>query len=591
MSAHSDNHNSPFVVGVSGHRDLHPDTLEALRAEVTRFLEALKRHLPDTELRIMAGMAAGADLLVVRTALDLGFGVDAVLPMPLAQYAADFDPEALASLNTMLAHPQLRCRELPLAAPAERGAADGTVRDRHYSKLSRSLIRGSSVLLTLWDGQPSPLPAGTADTVLRFLGVRTDRNRDDLQLQFADAPADQEDLPARFVYWIPAVRARSTPGPDARRPCYLAGLGDNALLRLPAMPRRLEIHLRSLNIYNREYQHYLGRWRAPPAPDSLLGALPAALALEPREVPVLERIDAQYGKADGLAMYFQRRSDQLFAFLNLVAFAMGLAYLTYEKFMSTRVLLLLYLLILVSSVGLYRVLHERHWFAKHLMCRALAETLRVKFYLRLAHGDQLVDAEEMLSLSSVNRFHGFGWISHVLTAVEAPPADDNWAAHATGSAADGVEIAWIENQCRYFVRKVAQLRRNSERTKWLKRVLFAILLAVILILLLLGETATSHRLFGGGVPLERALTFIIGVVAVLLASWELHQNKMANRELLWQYRNQLKHFSRARAQLSRTFAAGRRLEIIAELGKDSLMESYLWTIHRFHREHEPPGRA
>jgi hypothetical protein len=585
----SNNRNSPFVVGVSGHRDLHPDTLEGLRREVIRFLEALKSRLPDTELRVMAGMAAGADLLVVRTALDLGLGVDAVLPMPLAQYAADFDPEALASLNTLLAHPQVRCRELPLAEPADPGAADGTVRDLHYSKLSHSLIRGSSLLLTLWDGEPTPLPAGTADTVLRYLGVRTDRNRGDLHLQFTDAAADEEDLPARFAYWIPTVRARSNAAPDARSPCYLAGLGDNALLRLPAMPRRLEIHLRSLNIYNREYQHYLARWRSPPAPDSLLDALPAALALAPREVPVLACIDAQYGKADALAMYFQKRSDQLFAFLNLVAFVMGLAYLTYEKFMSTRVLLLLYLLILVSSVGLYYVLHERHWFAKHLMCRALAETLRVKFYLRLAHGDHLVDAEEMLSLSSVNRFHGFGWIGHVLTAVEAPARDDAWAGQA--SAADGVDLAWIENQCRYFRKKVAQLRRNSERSKWLKRILFGILLAVILVLLLLGESAANHRLFGGGVPLERVLTFVIGVVAVLLASWELHQNKMANRELLWQYRNQLKHFSRARAQLSRTFAAGRRLEVIAELGKDSLMESYLWTIHRFHREHEPPGRA
>lgn len=585
------NRNSPFVVGVSGHRDLHPDTLEPLRREVTRFLEALKSLLPDTELRVMAGMAAGADLLVVRTALDLGLGVDAVLPMPLEQYAADFDPEALAALNTLLAHPQLRCRELPLAAPGGAGTADGVVRDLHYLRLSRTLIRGSSVLLALWDGQPSPLPAGTADTVLRYLGVRTNRNRDDLQLQFTDAAADQEDLPAKFAYWIPAERARSNPVPHRQPPpCYLAGFGDNALLRLPAMPRRLEIHLRSLNIYNQEYRHYLSRWPAPLAPDSLLKALPPALVLGRHEVPALERIDAQYGKADALAMYFQKRSDQLFAFLNLVAFAMGLAYLTYEKFMSTRVLLLLYLLILVSSVALYYMLHERHWFAKHLMCRALAETLRVKFYLRLAHGDHLVDAEEMLSLSSVNRFHGFGWIGHVLTAVEAPAEDEAPAAQAAGSAADGLDLAWIENQCRYFVKKVAQLRRNSERTKWLKRILFGILLAVILILLLLGESAESHRLFGG-VPLAKALTFIIGVVAVLLASWELHQNKMANRELLWQYRNQLKHFSRARAQLSRTFAAGRRLEVIAELGKDSLMESYLWTIHRFHREHEPPGRG
>jgi hypothetical protein len=254
--------------------------------------------------------------------------------------------------------------------------------------------------------------------------------------------------------------------------------------------------------------------------------------------------------------------------------------------MSTRLLLFAYLLILTSSVGVYYFLHERHWFAKHLMCRALAETLRVKFYLRLARGDQLVDAEEVLSLSGINRFHGFGWIGHVLIGIEAPPSEGGLAG---GELRGGVDLAWIENQRQYFVRKVAKLKRSSVRTKWLKRILFGVILAVVLILLLLGERAAERLVLG--VPLENALTFLVGLVAVTLASWELHQNKMASRELLWQYRNQLKHFSRASAQLARTLAAGRRLEILVALGKDSLMESYLWTIHRFHREHEPPGRA
>jgi hypothetical protein len=123
----------------------------------------------------------------------------------------------------------------------------------------------------------------------------------------------------------------------------------------------------------------------------------------------------------------------------------------------------------------------------------------------------------------------------------------------------------------------------------MKRILFGVIIAVVLILLLLGERARERLLLG--IPVENALTFLIGLMAVTLASWELHQNKMASRELLWQYRNQLKHFSRASAQLARTLATGRRLEILVALGKDSLMESYLWTIHRFHREHEPPGRA
>jgi hypothetical protein len=54
---------SPFVVGVSGHRDLRADDLPRLRAAVAEILGELKEHLPDSELRIAAGMAIGADLM------------------------------------------------------------------------------------------------------------------------------------------------------------------------------------------------------------------------------------------------------------------------------------------------------------------------------------------------------------------------------------------------------------------------------------------------------------------------------------------------------------------------------------------------
>jgi len=94
---------------------------------------------------------------------------------------------------------------------------------------------------------------------------------------------------------------------------------------------------------------------------------------------------------------------------------------------------------------------------------------------------------------------------------------------------------------------------------------------------------------GLGVSLHNLLTFCMGFLAVLLGVWELHQDKMATRELLWQYRNQLNHFSRARTLLSRITEQSRRNAVLEELGRDSLMESYLWTIHRYHREHEPPS--
>ena len=255
MTDQSNSNVSPFVVGVSGHRDLHPDALQHLRDAVATILKQLQGHLPDSELRMMAGMAAGADLLAVQTALELGLGVDAVLPMPLAQYAADFDPESLNLLESLLAHPKIRRRELRGCNSCEEadGPAGRARRDARYATLTRDLSHGCSLLIALWDGEASLLPGGTADTVLRFLGARTDLNKDDDRLHFSVARPEHE-LPARLVYWIPAARAKRGVVSLLGTPCFLAGLGDNKLQRLSAMSRSLERHLRLLDAYNREFR-------------------------------------------------------------------------------------------------------------------------------------------------------------------------------------------------------------------------------------------------------------------------------------------------------------------------------------------------
>jgi hypothetical protein len=99
--------NSPFVVGVSGHRDLAPDGVAAVRDAVKNFVQEIRGHLPHTELKILTGMARGADLLVAQVALELGLHVEAVLPMPLSQYAADFDPQSLAVFHELLRNPNV----------------------------------------------------------------------------------------------------------------------------------------------------------------------------------------------------------------------------------------------------------------------------------------------------------------------------------------------------------------------------------------------------------------------------------------------------------------------------------------------------
>lgn len=570
------------MVGVSGHRDLDPDGTDGLRAAVTAFVQQLQGHLPDTELRLIVGMAEGADLLVAETALGLGVPVEAVLPMPLEHYAADFDDATLAHLKELLRRPQVRCVALSAdAAGAGPAPHSREQRDTMYAHLTDTLIRRSSLLLALWDGRGSHLPGGTADTVLRYLGVRNDDNKESDTIQFIEAAEEPESAP-RLVYWAPAVRSSASADAPVRAPCYLAGAGDNVLQVLRTMPERLERQLAELNAYNLEYRRLSAAGRLA-TPESLIASLPARAALPPGAM--LEDIDAQYGKADALAVYYQRRSDRLFDLFAFMAFAMGVAYLIYEKLTESRALLIAYLVTLLTSLGVYYVLQGKRWFGKHLTYRALAETLRARFYLRLAGADQRMDAGEVLALSGIEKFRGFSWIGFVLKGIEA--ADDH-VEPDRGLETQSVERAWIEGQFGYFTRKVARLERASRRVKHMRHFLFVAILVVISLLFAFGDQL--HRIdVGLGIPLKNILTFSMGFLAVLLGVWELHQDKMATRELLWQYRNQLSHFARARAQLARMSTPRRRNDVLVELGKDSLMESYLWAIHRYHREHEPPA--
>lgn len=572
--------NSPFTVGVSGHRDLDGADLPRLREAVTDFVRQLKEHLPDTDVRLIVGMAAGADLLVAETAADLGVSVEAVLPMPLAHYAEDFDADTFACLQQLLRHPRVRCVELSTGGAAA-GPHTAAERDRMYANLTASLIRRSSLLLALWDGKVSPLPGGTADTVLRYLGVRSEEDSGSDELEFV-ASGEEADITERLVYWTPALRSGSAAAAVPRTPCYLWSGGERTLHVQQAMPAHFRRLLTELNAYNLEQRHLEGGV----ARSSLMDALPASVSAADRQR--LQDIDDQYGKADALAVHYQHRSDRLFDLFGIMAFAMALAYLVYEKLTESRMLLLAYVTTLLTSLLVYYVLQGKRWFGKHLTYRALAETLRARFYLRLAGADQRVDAAEVLALSGIDRFRGFGWIVLVLKGIEPPDVRDEPFRMLGEAAARSVEQSWIDNQHAYFTRKVQRLERSSRRVARLRRTLFVAILLVISVLFLFGN-ALHHIDMGLGVPLRNILTFSMGLLAVLLGAWELHQDKMATRELLWQYRNQLTHFARARSQLAHTTTPRRRHAVLAELGKDSLMESYLWAIHRYHREHEPPA--
>lgn len=576
--------NSPFVIGVSGHRDLHPDELSRLNEVVRAFLLQLRRRLPDTDFQLLLGMESGVDLLVARAAIDAGVKVQALLAMPLAQYTAELAPADSRLLEVLLSKPDVTCVEL--AMPGRHADAQGAApllpREARHEILAEALQRRTSLLLALWDGSSSQLRGGTGDTVLRYLGVRSGAAQEEIHISFVDAGGETF-VSQRPVYWVPVVRAGRAEPSDMRSPCFLRGIGDNTLEMHREVPVDLGQQLAALNAYNREYAQ-LQRSGRIGALDSLLKSLPADVPLDERMM--LADIDAQYGKADALAVHYQRRSDGLFLLFALMTFAMAAAFLIYDKLFESRMLLVVYVLILLTGLGVYGVLRRREWFAKHLTYRALAETMRAKFYLRLAGIDHRVDEAGVLGLSGIDRFRGFSWIGCVLKAFGVPDVHVAMSQEDHRRRSQCVEKTWIESQYRYFVRKVDALERSMRRVKYLQIAMVVVIL-VVMATLIFFDTAMDQDSLGVGVSLRNTLTFAMGLLALLLAAWKLHQGKMATRELLWQYRNQLTHFSEARRQLARTTSQHRRNDVFFGLGKDSLMESYLWTIHRYHREHEP----
>ena len=137
------------------------------------------------------------------------------------------------------------------------------------------------------------------------------------------------------------------------------------------------------------------------------------------------------------------------------------------------------------------------------------------------------------------------------------------------------------------MRKVATIERTGVRVRRLKRLLVCGMF--VLIVAMFGfDDRMEHYNAAFGVSLKNLVTFALGFLALVLGVWQLHENKMASRELLWQYRSQRQHFGRARRQLARLTSPALRNEVLIDLARDSLMESYRWIMHRYHREHEPP---
>jgi len=151
-----------LIVGVTGHR---PNRLALDAGEIARRLRwtlaALRAGTDGTRLTAVSAIAEGADRLFAQAALDLGYGLTALLPFASADYETTF-----SDAGTTPAYHALKSRadevvELPGRLADTKSA---------YETVGAETVARSDCLVAVWDGGDAAGRGGTPD--IMSLAVR-----------------------------------------------------------------------------------------------------------------------------------------------------------------------------------------------------------------------------------------------------------------------------------------------------------------------------------------------------------------------------------------------------------------------------------
>jgi hypothetical protein len=144
-------------IGITGHMNLTPATVDLVRA-------ALQRELARFEPRSLTGvpcLAEGADSIFAQAVLDAGGRLEALLPAPDYRDTRVGD-DHLPAFDALAA----RAHDIRYVAEASSMQA--------YAEANAAMLDAVDLLLAVWDGVPSAKTGGTADAVAaaRARGVR-----------------------------------------------------------------------------------------------------------------------------------------------------------------------------------------------------------------------------------------------------------------------------------------------------------------------------------------------------------------------------------------------------------------------------------
>jgi hypothetical protein len=575
----------PFVIGITGHRDLNEKSSNELLLRLNQFFDEVDILLPNTPIEVLSGMADGADRLLVKVAQKRNLAVHVVLPMAEHYYFEDFSKESISEFRQLLSYKNTSTSVV--SSPwrlKNQGSPEGDERDELYNQLGHYLIKHSTLLVGVWDGLNTGFSGGTGDVILSYVNAK----KIDVKVTVEDITFVEQQVNAKthnnVVYWLPISPDINTLHEvmfNKNNAFYITGnLGFHILNKEIKMPQNLNNEIQSLDKYNQQVEQVSNSISTE---YSLLNGLDSVESES--KLKHLKAIDDAFLNADAVALANQNKSDKQFKLFSIMAAAMGLLFLIYAKIVASKLLLVGYLTLFFVGWFYFRQSQKKENFTQHLSARVLAETLRAQFYLAIINRSDDKKAIKLLDITGVSQFTGFNWLNKMISQYASP--SDNSVKSDVDKNITFVTKLWIDEQVKYFKDKTTTLSAHHHKLEKIKAILFGGSAVMALLLIFLKTTLFNTNLFAN-VDAKTFTVLLMGLLPFWLSIWEIYQSKMATKELLWQYQNQYKVFSQAKILLDNANSVDDKLDILEDLAERSMMENYIWITHRFHREQEPP---
>lgn len=141
------------IVGFTGHR--HVASPELIAGAIGSALELLQQQTRG-EWVALASVAQGCDQLFVHQALQRGLSWHAILPLPAAEFAHDFDTRQWPLVQALLQEAE--------HLQVSNDNAEG-LREDAYLDCGLETVNGSDLLIAVWDGEPARGKGGTAEVI------------------------------------------------------------------------------------------------------------------------------------------------------------------------------------------------------------------------------------------------------------------------------------------------------------------------------------------------------------------------------------------------------------------------------------------